>query len=247
MLEHIKFFDYMNLDNYNEIKEFLVIKAINLEANKKLLDGIPYKVIGDIAIIYQIIGEDIIDKDKKELGFIVVSNEMLIDYGIDLDTLHNDAIKSSENIFPPKINESIMLNGVKQFSISNIFEFNGANSIFYSDVLKNIADKEECNLIIIPCSTYSCLAYYDFGFSYGTMKDMELQLKLQNEESDLGDMKLSNHIYHYDVKEKILETCDEYEARMQLNKVYSRKCIDQLTKHEFRVEVLNDVDKDYKS
>lgn len=34
MLEHIKYFDYMNLDNYNEIKEFLVIKAINLEANK---------------------------------------------------------------------------------------------------------------------------------------------------------------------------------------------------------------------
>lgn len=237
--------------NYDEIKDSLVIKAINVEENQTLLEEIPHKIVGDIAIIYQIIGFG----EHGENDFIEIDNEFMIENGIDLDTLHNDAVKSSENIFPPKINESIMPNGVKQFSINNIFEFNGASSIFYSNVLKDIADKEECNLIIVPCSTYSCIAYYDFGFSYGTMKDMELQLRLQNKELDLDDMKLSDHIYHYDVKENILETCDEYEARMESKKAYSRKCIDQLTKYGFRVEVLNDVDndldddvdKDYKS
>ena len=201
--------------NYDEIKDSLVIKAINVEENQTLLEEIPHKIVGDIAIIYQIIGFD----EHGEIDFVEINNEFMIENGIDIDTLHNDAIKSSENIFPPLIKPIEEMLGlepdsceVKVYVITNEYCTNGACSIFYPELLSKLSEKVGHDLYIIPSSIDECIAVYDMKKQ--TPEDVEEMLRYTNITDLVGNKKLSDSLYHYDAKEHILERNSDYEKRI---------------------------------
>lgn len=203
--------------NYDEIKDSLVIKAINVEENQTLLEEIPHKIVGDIAIIYQIIGFD----EHGENDFIEIDNEFMIENGIDIDTLHNDATKSSENIFPPYVQSMEAYLGLPfdlvnetRFIITNEYNMNGASSIFYPDVLKKLSLKAGCDLYIIPSSIDDCIAFS--GTKDVDTENLENSIKIGNQELLEEGKKLSDSLYHYDAKENLLETNEDYEKRIHL-------------------------------
>ena len=203
--------------NYDEIKDSLVIKAINAEENQTLLEEIPHKIVGDIAIIYQIIGFD----EHGEIDFIEIDNEFMIENGIDIDTLHNDAIRSSEKIFPPYVQSMEEYLGLPfdlvnetRFIITNEQNINGASSIFYPDVLKKLSLKAGCDLYIIPSSIDDCIAFSDTKDV--DTENLENSIKIGNQELLEEGKKLSDSLYHYDAKENILETNEDYEKRIYL-------------------------------
>lgn len=211
-------------DNYNKIKDHLIINTVNVENNLDELKNIPYKVVGNIAITYEIL----LQSNENRCLAAKVTNEMLLEYGVDLDTLHNDALKSSQRLFPPLVKTIEEVLGlepdsceVKVYVITNEYRTNGAGSIFYPELLSKLSAKVGHDLYIIPSSVDECLAFYDMKEK--TPEDVEKMIRDINLTDLVGNRKLSDSLYHYDAKEHILERNFEYEKRINKEDVLSEK------------------------
>ena len=223
MNENKQVFEDLSISNYDKIKDRLIIKAVNVENNLDELKNIPYKVVGDIAITYEIV----LQLNENRCLAEKVTNEMLIEYGIDVDTLHNDALKSSQRLFPPLIKTIEEMLGlepdsceVKVYVITNEYCINGAGSIFYPELLSKLSEKVGHDLYIIPSSIDECIAVYDMKEQ--TPEDVEEMLRYTNITDLVGNKKLSDSLYHYDAKEHILERNSDYENRLRSEKTTSQ-------------------------
>lgn len=224
--------------NYDEIKDSLVIKAINAEENQTLLEEIPHKIVGDMAIIYQIICFGVNEDKESNYEFIEIDNEFMVESGINIETLHNDAVKSSQKILPPYVQTMEEHLGLpfdsvneKNFIITTEYNINGASSIFYPDVLKKLSLKAGCGLYIIPSSIDECIAFSD-------TKDVDIEnlenvIKIGNQEVVEEGKKLSDFLYHYDEKENLLEKNEDYENRIHLRENNERNMDDYDITDEF--------------
>lgn len=224
MNENKQIFEDLSTSNYNKIKDHLIINTVNVENNLDELKNIPYKVVGDIAITYEIL----LQSDENRCLAAKVTNEMLMEYGVDLDTLHNDALKSSQRLFPPLVKTIEEMLGlepdsceVKVYVITNEYRTNGAGSIFYPELLSKLSAKAGQDLYIIPSSIDECLAVYDMKEK--TPEEVEQMIRNTNLTDLVGDRKLSDSLYHYDAKENILERNDDYEKRTNKEEVISEK------------------------
>lgn len=224
MNENKQVFEDLSISNYIKIKDRLIIKAVNVENNFDKLKNIPYKVVGDIAITYEIV----LQSNENRCLTAKVTNEMLIEYEIDLDTLHNDALKSSQRLFPPLIKTIEEMLGlepdsceVKVYVITNEYRTNGAGSIFYPELLSKLSEKVGHDLYIIPSSIDECIAVYNLKEQ--TPEDVEEMLRYTNITDLVGNKKLSDSLYHYDAKEHILERNSDYEKRINKEESISEK------------------------
>lgn len=224
MNENKQIFEDLSTSNYNKIKDHLIINTVNVENNLDELKNIPYKVVGDIAITYEIL----LQSNENRCLAAKVTNEMLLEYGVDLDTLHNDALKSSQRLFPPLVKTIEEMLGlepdlceVKVYVITNEYRTNGAGSIFYPELLSKLSAKVGNDLYIVPSSIDECLAVYDMKEK--TPEDLEQMIRNINLTDLVGNRKLSDSLYHYDAKEHILERNNEYEKRINKEDAFSEK------------------------
>lgn len=86
--------DVNNLLDYNAVKDFLFMTVINAQEHKNDLATMPHTIIGDLAIVYKIM----IKTTDERFCSAKVTNLMMDAYGIDVNTLHNDALISSPNM-----------------------------------------------------------------------------------------------------------------------------------------------------
>lgn len=221
MIENKKVLNDINaLLDYEEIKDYLFINVINADKHQQELEKIPYTIVGDLAIVYRIM----IKTTDERFCSAKVTNQMMDTYGIDIETLHHDALLSAPKILVPKIEpiETFLLGVPEDIAyqdtekqliiVSNEKNTDGAATMFYPNVLNDIATRLNHDLYIIPSSTDEVLVLSDTpSLNHQHVKNT---LKYVNETIVSDNDRLSNTLYHYSKDEHLLEKADDYQKRI---------------------------------
>ena len=210
--------------DYDQAKEHLFIRVSNAEKNEELLDKAPHKIVDDLVITCHIA----VDQTPNGMASTVVNNDLMSHYGIDEKQLFEDAMAMSPEVMPVKmdtmlnvisgmmpgaVSEDMMMDqdfpGSQMMIVSNTAMVNGAAAIFYPGVMDEISEKLGGDFVMLPSSTNEVIIVPDMG----DYKNLESMVKDINETSVDPKEQLSDHVYHYDSKEKLFERTDKFEAR----------------------------------
>lgn len=213
-----------NILDYDNVKDFLFMRVINLNTNKELLENVPHTIVGDLAITYHVM----IQTTSEKFCSAKITNQLLNKYGINVIKLHKDAEISSPKMMIPEVvpietlllgvpEEIAYLDKNKQLIIvTNEHKTDGAASMFYPNILNDIAHKLDNDLYIIPSSIDEVLILSDSSeLNYQHVKNT---LDYVNKTIVDDEHKLSNELYHYSKDEHLLEKVDDYEKRIHKNK-----------------------------
>ena len=82
--------------DYDKMKDSLAMEVVSKERNADLLESVPHKDIEDMSVVYRFV----LGESAQGTGTILVTNQMLDNYGITADQLHEDAVKNAPEIRP---------------------------------------------------------------------------------------------------------------------------------------------------
>ena len=99
------------------------------------------------------------------------------------------------------------------FIVTNSQTVDGAGVIFYPEVMDQIGEGFQGDFFILPSSTHETLVIPDNGaFDYRVLEDM---VQTINENEVAPEERLSDHVYHYDVKDRVFERADKFAERQK--------------------------------
>ena len=217
------------LTDYDQVKDSLFVRVSNAEANADLLDGVPHTRVEDLAITYHIQ----MDMPGAGLASTMVTDAMLRQYGITQEQLHEDALRSSEQLLPPRLDsmQNILTGlmapnfdpsealyeepapGNTMMVLTNSESVNGASALFYPNVMEEAADHFGGNYFVLPSSTHEVIMIPADGTA--DFRELEQMVREINHTQVAPDERLSDHVYHYDAHERLFERADRHEIRMQ--------------------------------
>lgn len=234
-------FNPKSITEYENAKKKLFIRVSSAEKNEEMLQNVPHQMREDLAITYHLA----IRIDDIGVGSTTITNDILKRYGISEEQLHADAMENSPNVRPIHVMvmgsmiEQLMGMGpetiLKDESVQNIAEIiskgmgmeretpmfiitnpqtvDGAGVIFYPEVMEQIGEGFQGDFFILPSSTHETLVIPDNGtFDYRVLEDM---VQTINENEVAPEERLSDHVYHYDVKDRVFERADKFEERQK--------------------------------
>ena len=226
--------DVETIQDYEKAKDHLFIRVSSAEENRELLEDIPHKEFGDLAITYHVLAEI----NDQEMGSTMVTNSLLEKFGVAKEQLHEDALLNSPSILPPSIEpmeamvgkmmgfgaameapvgfkeqiEKLDMRREGMAVLTNTQMVNGAAVIFYPGVLEKIGDSQQVNFFILPSSVHEVILVNDDGSM--NLKDLEDMVKSINASEVAPKDRLSDTVLHYDYKERLLEKASDYETRV---------------------------------
>lgn len=217
-----------DIGSYEAVKDKLMIQLIGREGNEEMLQTIPHHSIEDMEIVYRFHVED------TEMGraSALVTNSMLEHYGITVGQLQQDAFASAVSLAPFEIKtmaeilnelmgaEIIPKDELPIYVASNQERIHGAGVIAYPEFMEEAAKRLGGDFYVLPSSIHEVLLVPDTP----DVSAVELQKMVQsvNMEQVAPEERLSDHVYHYDSKEKLFERTDKYESR-KLNQEQERE------------------------
>lgn len=224
--------DVRKIMDYEQAKENLFIRVNNAENNQDLLDTVPHTKVEDLVITYHIRME----VPGVGMGSTMVTNGMMEQYGITQEQLHADAIKSSPEVLPAKLDsmQNIMAAlmpsafdhedalfdepapGGTMMVLTNTAQINGASALFYPGMMDRAAEQFQGDFFVLPSSTHEVIMIPADGTA--DFRDLEQMVQDINRTQVAKDEQLSDHVYHYDAKERIFERADHHEMREQMKK-----------------------------
>ncbi len=200
--------DYGNIADrflrFENVKDLIVYDMVNKEKNKKLLENVEHvDVLGDLALVFKVQ----LDKGENGIGTITIRNEHSKTWGVSTEEIFEAAKENTPKIRPVLVKTMAdtlaELTGMpaemfeaegNMHVISNVDRINGAAVIMYKDVLKELADKLESDLMILPSSIHECLALPAKTITENQANDMICQV---NETELAAEDYLSNHAYFF--------------------------------------------------
>ena len=206
-------------ENYEKIKERLVISLFGTEGKEQFLKDKPHTLVGtDLAILYKLELEQGGDVSRR----ITIDNSMVEKLGITREQFHEDALGASMKNSPIKITGLLAsmlpedeIHGdpftEDQIVVTTKDSICGAAALFYPGVQEMIAEKMKESFYVIPSSIHEVILIKDsFGFDAKTLEKM---IREANEVAVAPKDRLSDHAYHYDAKEGLFERADVFEER----------------------------------
>ena len=218
-LSQIPQVDAEQLGDYNQVKDRLVMQVIPVEPNAAILESIPHKTIEDIAVVYRI---DVSDSRHHDAS-ILIKNQMLDQFGITPEQLHQDAVLSQIEHRPPTLkNMSEMMaemsGGFMEMEESPMWVatveggINGASVVQIPEFMDQAAEKLGGDFFVLPSSIHECLFIRDDGaFEREQLESMVRGVNAT--EVSPADF-LSDSVYHYDADERIFEKAVTFESRV---------------------------------
>ena len=225
--------DISILDDYEKIKNKLFIRVCNIESANEFLNSVPYTQISNLAITYHVL----LSNEANSVTTTAVDHKMLDNFGINKKQLHEAAISNSAKLMPPLLcdigecklglhepynflddNVAALLSPPPILCLTNQDRTHGAAVIFYPNVLDKAANCTGGGCYILPSSVHELMLIADNReVSIEMLKDMVFMGNSNIDITETDDV-LSFNVYHYDTKDKIFETADEFKKR-QRNKL----------------------------
>lgn len=155
----------VNLDlitDFSKAQKRLTLKLVNYDKNLFRLNNIPHYKYLDMAIIFCCI----YDIEDSSYSSMLIRNEHLKMWNITADELYKIAIDNTPKLLPVTINnifdaikDYISINDFpdenpQMYVITNKMKLHGASAILYTDILKNLSQKFDKDLILLPSSIH---------------------------------------------------------------------------------------------
>ncbi|MCC8028516.1 MAG: DUF5688 family protein [Lachnospiraceae bacterium] len=233
------------LSDYSQVKGMLTVDVVGKELNGDMLEQIPHRDMEDLSVVYRIVVGEIPDMGRAS---VVVTNEMLNRYGVTPEQLHQDALENAARSKPAMIrgmqdviSEMMPVDmpmpgaepAVPFLVATNSDMFHGAGVIAYPDFMEQASKMVDGDFFILPSSVHEVLILKDGpGMDY---KDLEEMVSEVNGTMVSQEDKLSDHVYHYDAKEKVFERADKFAARSR-GEMQKDSVLDELKKLGKQVE-----------
>ena len=227
------------------MKDKLFIRVSSAEANKEVLENAPHQLKEDLAITYHVA----VGKDQDGLSSMFIKNDLLEQYGISVEQLHEDAMKSSPRVMAPEVSsigalidemyqknilmltpdEREMLQETLQessemptfFVVTNTERIDGAGVIFYPEFMDNMGELLGNDFFILPSSIHEMLVLPDDGQVDAEMlRDM---VKEVNATQVAPAERLTNDVYHFDTKDHVFEKADRFTERQKEKEAQAAK------------------------
>lgn len=209
--------------DFENIKETICLKLVNLKKNQELLEEIPYIAFQDLAIIFYVtltkVGEN---------ASITIDYHMLNSWNrkLAMDELYSLALVNTQRIFKEQVTpmeELIaeilnmrlerrpLINGredkkeVFMYIATNMSKINGATVLLYPGLLKDFADKIEGDFYILPSSIHETIF---IPADDGTrVRELAAMVKDVNETQVLPEEVLSDSVYLYSRQSDCISIC----------------------------------------
>ena len=241
-------FDVEAFSDYDKMKSTLAMEVVSAERNAELLETVPHKNIEDMAVVYRFVLGD----SEAGTGTILVTNQMIDNYGITADQLHADAVQNAPEIRPLVIEgmaevlakqmgvEDLEMLGLnippeqeQMFVASVEGNVHGAGVLAYQDFMDKAAERVDGSFFILPSSIHEILIIPDNGKF--DLKSLENMVKEVNATTVDPADQLTDSVYHYDAKNKIFELGEKFVSRQ------AERDADIGDKEEARDSVLGDL------
>lgn len=220
-------FDVESYKDYSIMKDKLAMEVVSAEVNKDLLKTVPHKDIEDMAIVYRFVLENV---PGQGVGTILVTNQLLEEYGITAEQLHKDALEIAPKNRPLEIKgmgevlsqqmgvEDLAMLGLnippeeeKMFVASVEGNVHGACVLAYEEFMDKAAKRVGGSFYILPSSIHEILLIPDDGqFELTALDQMVREV---NATTVSASDKLTDNVYHYDCDAKIFETGEKFIIR----------------------------------
>ena len=194
----------------DEIIDRLYLSVIEMDGNEDYLKDIPHEVMGEYALMPRFFyGEPAEDGNYSKSA--AVTNELLLNLGMDVDSMIEIASESSKQMFPGQIydlsadmmgeeNQALFddMSVPKGYAIFNSDHCDGLSVLFYQpEIVDNLASMLEKDVLIFPVDR-------DVLFAVGVKNNDEIK-KLSDSYHEsceklygLGEKVLSDKLIHYD-------------------------------------------------
>ena len=215
------------ISDYEKVKDHTYLRMI--PGDSPVLKDTPHKMVEDMALVVNIHLESFSDENGRSC--VVVSKPLMEMYGIDEKQLFADAEKNSlanePMVFTPlgdmikNLIESENLPspeeaGIVTYIATNKSGFQGAAVAGYPDFCEKAAEAIGGSFYMLPSSVHEFILIKDDGMPKA--KDLNAMIKNVNETVLEPRDILSAQCYHYDAKNKVLETGLKYANRVQQRK-----------------------------
>lgn len=197
------------LFEYDYVKDKLFVKVYPKNGNGYLLINAPHREIEDLVLFPYVL----LDKSSTgEIVSAVVSNDMLKAYGLDENVLIDLALLNSAKLFPAVVEDinSVIasLMGIplsetetsSQIVVTNTENAFGASTLFYPEVMEELARRHNGNYFILPSSIQEVITMPDNGdFTYEELKEMVTEI---NHAQVAPGERLTDEVYYYDTTKR---------------------------------------------
>ncbi len=213
----VSFGDTREFLNFNKLRDKVAFKLIQREKNQELLKEVPYIEFLDLAVVFYLM----LDEHKGGQMTALIHNSHMETWGVEKEELYCLAMKNTPILLPSEIKtmKEIMCDILKGhleelemkemvddlldfdsqkptlYVLSNIKQINGAGCILYDGCLKNFADSQNSDIVILPSSLHETILVPDDGqLDYGELRKMVSEIN----ESDVPEEDvLSDRVYKY--------------------------------------------------
>ena len=245
--------DVKSISDYEQVKEKLSMQVVGQKGNEDLLATVPHKEIEDLAVVYRI--------DVKEMtgtaASVVVSNNLLNQYGITAEQLHADALANAQEIKPLVIKgmfetlaemmgpDAIEMLGQEPGSQEMLYvastkdNIYGAGVIAYENFMDQAAERVGGSFYLLPSSKHEVIVVPDRGRM--DFKELENMVQSINATELRPEDKLSDSVYHYDSKAKIFELAEKYEERQAAKEADLDAAVQEALENGERKSLLGDL------
>ena len=220
-------FDMDAFADYDKMKDSLAMEVVSKERNADLLESVPHKDIEDMSVVYRFV----LGESAQGTGTILVTNQMLDNYGISAEQLHEDAVKNAPEIRPLVIQgmaevlaksmgvEDLEMMGLnippeqeQMFVASVEGNVHGAGVLAYEDFMDKASERVGGqSFFILPSSIHELLIIPDNGNF--DLKSLENMVKEVNATTVDPADQLTDNVYHYDAQAKVFELGEKFVER----------------------------------
>ena len=214
------------LSDYDEVKSHLFIRVSDARENEDFLSSVPHKTVDGLAVSYHIA----MPGPEGAMASTVINNQMLESYGISQDQLHEDAVKNAQEMLPARFTSmAAMMMGLTGMDVDLMEEappgmpqlmvltneqgMNGASVLFYPGQLDAVANNIHSDFFVLPSSIHETLILADDGLT--DYRDLQTMVQQINQAEVAPNERLSDHVYHYDAADHVLERAETFENRMK--------------------------------
>ena len=196
--------------NKEFVLSYVEYQLINLALNKDLLEATPHKELLDLAVVYRVF----VNGFGEETGSFLMNNRMLeslkiseieIDKEAKVNTLKAGFMKTSMYEMvkgmpcPRDVEESPEQ---EMFVLTNRKKLYGANILLYPNELKDVADRINDDLYILPSSVHELITV---PASFGSCEDLKKTVRNVNDTQLAPDEILSYSVYKYSRSTRTVE------------------------------------------
>ena len=208
------------LNEFDQIKDRIMFRVINTDANEVLLRDLPHIPYLDLSVVF------FLALERSEEGQLtaLIRNTHMQKWGVSLLDLQKAAYANTPREYPAQIQSmSDLLREIAQknmgehydpalmdellgsddlsplYVLSNTNGLYGASCMIYQDVLKDFADRIQADIVLLPSSVHEVLLTPNLPEA--SYEDLSFMVTSINRQEVSPEEQLSNQVYLFSRKE----------------------------------------------